>query len=97
MRSDYANRPPQQLLYLLPGTPLNMGYFCLDLDVKMGYLRPMFRSIVFFALRLSLVATTCAIVWRLVEPKTQLMRILRAALLVLGLLGVLAVVRVTGP
>ena len=57
----------------------------------------MFRSIVFFALRLSLVATTVAFVWRLVEPKTQLMRIVRSALLVLSLLAVLAVVKVTGP
>lgn len=57
----------------------------------------MFRSIVFFALRLSLITTTCAFVWRFVEPKTPLMRIVRAALLVLGLLVVLAVVRLTGP
>ena len=75
----------------------NLEYFCLDLDVKMGYLGRMFRSIVFFALRLSLVATTVAFAWRLVEPKTQLMRIVRAALLVLSLLAVLAVVKVTGP
>ena len=57
----------------------------------------MFRSIIFFTLRLSLVATTFAFVWRYLEPKTQLMRIMRAALLVLGLLAVLAVVKVTGP
>ena len=57
----------------------------------------MFRSLVFFALRLSLVATILAFVWRYVEPKTQLMRIARAALLVLGLLAVLAVARITGP
>jgi hypothetical protein len=63
----------------------------------MGYFKPMFRGIVLFALRLSLVAVTVAFVWRLVEPKTQLMRIVRATLLVLGLLVVLAVVRVIGP
>ena len=57
----------------------------------------MFRSILFFALRLSLIVTTFAFVWRFVEPRTQLMRIMRAALLVLGLLAVLAVVKVTGP
>jgi hypothetical protein len=57
----------------------------------------MFRSIVLFALRLSLVAVTFAFVWRLVEPKTQLMRIVRATLLVLCLLAVLAVVRIAGP
>ncbi|MHC4430692.1 MAG: hypothetical protein ACYTBS_02520 [Planctomycetota bacterium] len=57
----------------------------------------MFRSIVLFALRLSLVAVTVAFVWRHVEPKTQLMRIVRATLLVLCLLAVLAVVRIAGP
>ncbi|MHC4580143.1 MAG: hypothetical protein ACYS14_01715 [Planctomycetota bacterium] len=50
-----------------------------------------------FALRLSLVAVTVAFVWRHVEPKTQLMRIVRATLLVLCLLAVLAVVRIAGP
>lgn len=56
----------------------------------------MLRSFIFFALRLSLVATILVFVWRYVKPKTQLMRIARAALLVLGLLAVLAVVKVTG-
>jgi hypothetical protein len=37
-----------------------------------------------------------AFVWKFVEPKTQLMRVLRAALLVLGLLAILAVIRITG-
>jgi membrane-bound ClpP family serine protease len=45
---------------------------------------------------MSLVVAIWAFVWRFVEPKTQLMRILRAALLVLGLLAVLAVIRITG-
>jgi len=62
----------------------------------MGYFRLMFRNIVFFVLRISLIATIWAFVWRFIEPKTQLMRILRTALLVLGLLAVLAVIRITG-
>ena len=97
MKLNLANSPPKRFLYLPVSRAGKMGDFYLDLDVNMGYVRSMFRSIVFFALRLSLIATTFALVWRFVEPKTQLMRILRAALLVLGLLGVLAAVRVTGP
>jgi hypothetical protein len=56
----------------------------------------MLRTIVFFVLRISLVVALWAFVWRFVEPKTQLVRILRAALLVLGLLAVLALIRITG-
>ncbi|MEJ2701350.1 MAG: hypothetical protein P8Z79_02805 [Sedimentisphaerales bacterium] len=54
----------------------------------------MIISIAHFVLRIALVVTIWAFVWRFVEPKTQLMRLLRAALLVLGLLGALAVTRV---
>jgi len=57
----------------------------------------MLRTIVLFALRLSLIVAIWACIWRYVEPKTQLMRVLRAALLVLCLLGIMAVVRLTGP
>ena len=57
----------------------------------------MLGSLVSFVLRISLVVMLWAFVWRLVEPRTQLMRILRAALLVLGLLAILAVIRVAGP
>ena len=84
-------------MYLPANTAVKAGHFYLDLRVKIGYFGSMFRSILFFALHLSLIATTFAFVWRFVEPKTQLMRIMRAALLVLGLLAVLAVVKVTGP
>ncbi|UCE47613.1 MAG: hypothetical protein JSW47_18695 [Phycisphaerales bacterium] len=74
-----------------------LGYFFLDLGVKMGYFDYMMRSIVFFILRLSLVVTIWAFIWRYLEPRTQLMRIMRAALLLLCLLGVMAVVKLTGP
>ena len=76
---------------------VSIGHFYLDLFVKVGYLRGMFRSLVFFGLRLSLIATILVFVWRYLEPKTQLMRIMRAALLVLGLLAVLAMINVIGP
>jgi hypothetical protein len=56
----------------------------------------MLRTIVFFVLRISLIAALWAFVWKFVEPKTQLMRVLRAALLVLGLLAILAVIKITG-
>ncbi len=64
--------------------------------VKMGYNASMYRNILYFAFRLLLVATVCRFVWKIVEPRTQLMRILRAALLLLALLGTLAVIRIVG-
>jgi hypothetical protein len=56
----------------------------------------MLGSMLYFVLRISLIVTVCAFVWRYVQPRTQLMRILRAALLMLSLLAVLAVIRITG-
>ena len=41
-----------------------------------------------------LVVLICVKVWRMIEPKTQAARILRAGVLVVSLLGVLAVLRV---
>ena len=73
-----------------------MGYLLLDLSVKIGYYKYMLRDIIFFVLRISLIATLWAFVWKFIEPKTQLMRVLRAALLVLGLLVVLAMLKITG-
>lgn len=74
-----------------------MGNFHLTLRVKMGYNVAMVGSIVLFVLRMGLIAVLWAFIWRVVEPRTQLMRILRAALLLLGLLGILVVLRLTGP
>lgn len=67
-----------------------------DLSVKIGYFEVMFRTIIFFAVRLCLILAIWAFIWRYLEPKTQLMRIMRAALLVLCMLGVMAVVKLTG-
>ena len=75
---------------------VKIGYFVLDLNVKIRYYRCMFGSIIFFVLRVSLIAALWAFVWKFIEPKTQLMRILRAALLVLGLLFILAMLKITG-
>jgi hypothetical protein len=68
----------------------------LDFIVKMGYYVTMLSEKILFILRLLLIAAVWAFVWRLIQPKTQAMRILRAALLILALLTVLAVTRVTG-
>ena len=73
-----------------------MGHILLDLNDKMGYYKYMIRSLVFFVLRISLIVALWAFVWKFIEPKTQLMRVLRAALLVLGLLAILAMLKVTG-
>jgi hypothetical protein len=62
----------------------------------MGYHKYMLQDIVFFVLRISLIVALWAFVWKFIEPKTQLMRVLRAALLVLGLLVVLAMLKITG-
>lgn len=56
----------------------------------------MIISIISIVLRISLIVALWAFVWRFVEPRTQLTRILRAALLVLGLLVVLAMIRIAG-
>ena len=53
-------------------------------------------GIVHFILRVALVIMIWVFIWRFMEPKTQAMRILRAALLVLALLGALAVMRMSG-
>jgi hypothetical protein len=73
-----------------------MGKIYLTFSVKMGYNGRMFRNILLFVSRLLLIVAVLGFVWRFVEPRTQLMRILRAVLLLLALLGVLAVVRVVG-
>ena len=73
-----------------------MGHFLLDCEVKIGYYKCMLRDIILFILRISLIVALWAFVWKFIEPKTQLMRVLRAALLVLGLLVILAMIKITG-
>ena len=73
-----------------------MGCFCLTCLVKIGYNKKMIGNIFFFILRICLLAACWAFIWRLIEPRTQFLRILRAALLLLGFLGILAVLRFTG-
>lgn len=56
----------------------------------------MFENTTDIALRIIFIAALWALIWRFVEPKTQRMRILRAALLLLCLTAILAVLRFTG-
>ncbi|UCF43767.1 MAG: hypothetical protein JSV99_02225 [Planctomycetota bacterium] len=52
--------------------------------------------ILLVALRLWIIIAVWAFVWKVVEPRTQKLRILRAALLLVCLLVVLAVLRIAG-
>jgi len=56
----------------------------------------MVGSLIYFVLRACLIIVVWAFVWRLIEPKTKLARVLRAAILVVGLLVILVVIRTFG-
>ena len=56
----------------------------------------MLGNIISFILRISLIAAFWVFIWHFVEPRTRLLRILRAAMLVVGLLFMLALLRLTG-
>ncbi len=73
-----------------------MGYFILTLPGKIGYISGMATDLVLFVFRLLLTIAICGFVWSLVKPRTQSMRVLRAALLVLCLLVALYVLRGAG-
>lgn len=59
------------------------------------YFNLMAGGVIHFVLRILLIALIWFFVWRFVEPKTQLLRIFRAALLVLSLLAALAFIKIT--
>jgi len=56
----------------------------------------MLANVLSFMLRAFLLLAIFAFVWRVIEPRNELMRLLRAAVLVLCLVGVLILLRVTG-
>jgi hypothetical protein len=60
----------------------------------MWYSISMVGGVCLFVLRLVLIAAFCGFVWRYIEPKTQRMRICRAALLVVGLVVILVALRI---
>jgi len=49
-----------------------------------------------FFLRVLLLVAIFGFVWRVIEPRNRLMRVLRAAVLLLCLIGVLAFLRAAG-
>ena len=55
----------------------------------------MVREVVSFVMRAGLVIGIWGLIWSVAEPKTQAMRILRATLLVLSLLGVWVLLSIT--
>ena len=73
-----------------------MGNIRLTNVVKIVYNFNMVGSVIIFVLRICLIATIWAAVWRYVEPKTGVMRVLRAALLVVALLLTLAAMKTLG-
>jgi len=62
----------------------------------MGYNYFMIVDTSLFLLRLLLTAAICGFVWTTIRPSTRSMRIVRAAVLVVCLLAVLAAMRTAG-
>ena len=56
----------------------------------------MLATIISFTLRIAVITVFWAFVWNIIKPKTQLMRIFRAVLLLVGFLGILALLRIAG-
>jgi hypothetical protein len=75
---------------------VKIGNFVLTWGVKIGYNMPMVREVILFVMRAGLVIGLWGLIWSVAEPKTQAMRILRATLLVLSLLGVWVLLSITG-
>jgi hypothetical protein len=75
---------------------VKMGYLYLTHTVKIGYNYPMVIGSISFILRITIIVAIWILIWRSIEPRTQSARILRAALLLLSLLTVLAVIRIAG-
>ena len=63
--------------------------------VSIGYNIHMIEDTLSFFLRFCVIVTLWVWIWRVVEPKTQVLRIARAALLVLGLVFVLTLMRIS--
>lgn len=73
---------------------LNWGTFSLTFCVKIGYYGFMLINFIACVLRISLIAVCWSFAWRYVKPTTQLMRIARAAILVVFLLVIMAVLSI---
>jgi hypothetical protein len=75
---------------------VNMGNICLTYPVKIDYNSDMSGNVLSFFVRIILILALWAFIWGFLKPRTQIMRVLRAALILLGMLAILAVVRFTG-
>ena len=53
-------------------------------------------DLLYFILRLVVVIFFWIFVWKVIEPRNQLMKILRACLLVAGLVGFLLIIKAAG-
>ena len=73
-----------------------MGKIALTLHGKIGYNEGMVGDSLNFLLRIALIASAGMFVCRLVKPRTQALRITRAALFAFILLIALAIIRVAG-
>ena len=78
------------------GFRVKMGKFSLDFFGGIGYNNGMIANVMSFLLRIGVVIAFWAFTWRIIEPRTQCRRIVRALLLTLGLLGILTVLRTVG-
>jgi hypothetical protein len=56
----------------------------------------MASDLVMFFLRMGLIVAFWLFTWRLIEPRTRTMRIVRAAVLATGLFGIMTLLRVMG-
>ena len=81
---------------MIPQNNDKIGKIVLTKNDNIEYNFNMVIGTIIFVLRLCLVAVVGTFLWRLIEPKTQQARILRAGLLVVGLLITWAVVRIIG-
>jgi len=75
---------------------VKIGKLILTKNDNIVYNLDMVGSIIIFVLRICLVGVVTAFFWQLIEPKTKQARVLRAGLLVVGMLVVLIVVKIFG-
>ena len=75
---------------------VKMGNFSLDFLNEIGYNNAMIANFMIFILRIGVVIAFWGFIWKIIEPRTQCRRIVRALLLTLGLLGILTVLRTVG-
>ena len=79
--------------------PRVVEYVRCDIRLPMVKIKPMFGGVVAilsFVLRMSFIAMFAVFVWRAIEPKSQKLRVLRAAVLVFGLVAILMLLRLAG-